>query len=85
MRPSLDQIIAAVIAEEPRRIEGVDVVCYLARIDGRWPFDQIADAVGIDVVHVLRGLNRVSIGIRRGDARNVTMLMERARRRLNES
>ncbi len=83
MRPLIDDILAAVIAEEPRRIEAVDVVCYIARVDGRYSFDEIADAVGTDATAVLRGLNRVSIGIRRGDARNVTLLLDRARRRLN--
>lgn len=65
------------------QIEGVDVMCYIARVDGRWPFDEIAEAIGLDMAAVLRGLNRVSLGIRRGDARNVTLLLERARRRLN--
>ena len=83
MRRSIDDILAAVIAEEPRRIEAVDVTCYIARVDGHWPFAEIADAVGADTAAVLRGLNRVSIGIRRGDARNVTLLLERTRRRLN--
>lgn len=84
MRRSIDEIIAAVVAEEPRRLEAVDVVCYLARVDGHHRFDEIADAVGLDATAVLKGVNRVSIGLRRGDARNVTLLLERARRRLNE-
>jgi hypothetical protein len=82
-RRSIDEILAAVIAEEPRRLEGVDIACYIARVDGWWSFDEIADAIGTDATTVLRGLNRVSIGVRRGDARNVALLLERARKRLN--
>jgi hypothetical protein len=83
MRPSIDEILAAVIADGPFRQEGTDVVCYLARVDGHYRFDEIADAVGIDSAMVMRGLNRVSIGMRCGNARNVTLLLERARKRLN--
>jgi hypothetical protein len=82
-RSTIDEILAAVIAEKPLRLEAIDVVAYIARVDGRWPFDKIAEGIGTDATNVLRGLNRVSIGVRRGDARNVTLLLERARRRLN--
>lgn len=83
MRPSIDEILAAVIAEKPLRLEALDIVAYIARVDGWWSFDKIAEGIGTDATNVLRSINRVSIGMRRGDTRNVTLLLERARRRLN--
>jgi hypothetical protein len=83
-RRSIDEIFAAVIAEEPRPVECVDVACYIARVDGRWSFKEIAEASGLTSERVLSGLNRISIALRRENLRNTRYILERARKRLED-